>query len=120
VLRYVQPTAAALPLLERQPGRETRYTTDGTGRQRGADLFLSTEFQLRTFDYFAVNLNASATSTTCASWSSRGWRCGGPAATGGEAWLSTTTAGFLAEGGVGAGRTLARGPLPATGFWGSA
>ena len=61
VLRYVQPNGGGpFHSWDVNLGGETRFTTDGTGRQRGADLFLATKFQLRSFDYFGVNLNASA------------------------------------------------------------
>jgi len=42
-----------------------------------------------------------------------------PGSWGGEAWFSSDRGrGFWVEGGIGGGRTLARGPLPATAYWG--
>ena len=120
VLRYVRPTGGG-PFLSYglHLGTEARFTTDGALRRRGATAFLATEFQLRSFDYFGVNLNASADADDVRELEYSGVALRRPGTWNGEAWLSTDRGRVVwAEGGIGGGRSLARAPLPSTSFWG--
>ncbi len=120
VLRYVRPAGGGLfQSFGLHLGAEARYTTDGNLRRRGATAFLATEFQFRTFDYFGVNLNASADADDVRELEQSGVALRRPGSWGGEAWLSTDRGRVVwVEGGIGAGQSLARGPLPATSYWG--
>jgi hypothetical protein len=100
-------------------GAETRWTTDGLARNRGNTVFVSAEGKLRSFDAFGLNLNAATDYDDVRELEQSGVALRRPGSYGGEVWLSTDRARpFWAEGGIGAGRTLARGPLPTTSYWG--
>jgi hypothetical protein len=116
VLRYVRPNGGG-PFHDWGValGGEGRFTTDGTGRQRGNGYFLAAEFQLRSFDSFGVNLNASADFDDVRELQRSGVALRRPGDWNAEFWFATDKGRALwvmvyaATGGV-----LAGGPLPAT------
>lgn len=99
-------------------GAEQRATTDGRGRPRGTNAFLTGEFQAGSFDYFGVNLNASADTDDVRELEKSGVALRRPASYSGELWISSDRGrGFWAEAWGGTGATLARDPLPAVRYW---
>ncbi len=118
VLRYVRPTGGG-PFHEWGValGGEGRFTTDGTRRQRGSGLFLAAEFQLRSFDYFGMNLNASADYDDVRELRRSGVALRRPGDWNAELWFASDKGRafwFLAY--AATGRALAAGPLPATAY----
>ena len=116
VVRYTRPNGGgpfhsyAVSL-----GGEARATTDGTGRQRGAGAFLSAEFQLRSFDYFGVNLNASSDYDDVRELEQSGVALRRPGDWNGELWIGSDKGrAFWVQAWAATGRVPARGPMPAT------
>jgi hypothetical protein len=118
VLRYVRPNGGG-PFFQWNValGVEGRFTTDGTRRQRGNDLFLAAEFQLRSFDSFGVNLNASADFDDVRELQRSGVALRRPGDWNAELWFASDKGRALwVEVYAATGRVLAGGPLPATAY----
>ena len=129
ILRFVRPEGGgAFHSFELWAQGERRFTTDARGLDRGGQLYLGSEFQLRSFDWFGLE-----GWTDLAGWDVREVDQAGvdqgqaaaplavraPGDLGGDVWISTSTGRPLsAETGAGAQRSLAEGSLPsvATGF----
>jgi hypothetical protein len=118
VLRFVQPNGGGpFHSWGVHLGGETRFTTDGTGRQRGNALFLSAEFQLRSFDYFGTNLNASADFDDVRELNQSGVALRRPGDWNAELWFASDKGrAFWIQAWAATGRVPARGPMPATSY----
>jgi hypothetical protein len=115
VLRYVRPNGGG-PFHEWSValGGEGRFTTDGAGRPRGNGLFLTAEFQLRSFDYFGVNLNASGDYDDVRELQRSGVALRRPGDWNAEVWFASDKGrAFWVQVYAATGRVLAGGPLPA-------
>ena len=118
VLHYVRPSGGgpfhsyAIDL-----GGEARATTDGAGRRRGIDLFLSAQFKLRSFDYFGVNLHAAADYDDVRELEQTGVALRRPGDWNGELWIASDKGrAFWVEAWAATGRVAARSPMPGTSY----
>ncbi len=108
-------------------GAETRWTTDGRGLDRGAQVFLGSELQLRSFRWFGCNTYVDTVRWDVREIDRSGLARRGepglaqrrPASWGGDCWVSTDASRPLFfEGWVGGGRAFAAGPLAAVSYGG--
>ena len=100
-------------------GVEGRRTTDGRGLTRGSQVWLSSEFQLRSFQWLGCTAGLDGTSWDVREVSEAGVAFERPAVTWGECWISSDPSRpIFVEGGLGGGRTRAAGPLASVGFGG--
>jgi len=120
VVRYVRPNGGGpFHAYGIHLAAQDRRTTDGTFLDRGAQVGLSTEFQLRSFHWFGVEAWADLPRWDVREIDQAGVALRLPGDVGGDAWFSTDPSRpVVLEGGGTVGRTLADGPLPATPFWG--
>jgi uncharacterized protein DUF5916/cellulose/xylan binding protein with CBM9 domain len=89
-----------------------RWTTDGRGLDRGAQLGLFSEFQLRSFHWFGCNLGFDAVRWDVREIQQSGAAVRRPADVVMDCWTSTDSSRPLSfEAGAGAGHALAAGPL---------
>jgi hypothetical protein len=128
ILRYVRPTGGGpFHSFAAAAASEARYTTDGRGLLRGAQLYLGTEFQLRSFDWFGFEgwydvdhwdvreLDQASVDQGHAAAPLAQQR---PGDAGADVWLNTDPSRAVAlEAGGGGGRSFALGGSPATGYW---
>jgi len=121
ILRYVRPGGGG-PFhgYGVQLGAETRWSTDGRGLDRGAQAWLLSEFQLRSFHWFGCNAVLDAVRWDLREIDEAGVPLRRPASVLGECWISTDPSRPLSfEGGAGVGRTLAAGGLAPIGYAGA-
>lgn len=101
-------------------GAESRWTTDGRGLDRGARVWLASEFQLRSFQWFGCNAFLDTVRWDVREVVESGVAARRPASILGECWFSSDRSRVLfAEGGLGVGTTFEAGPLAPMGYWGT-
>lgn len=128
IVRHVRPTGGGpFHSYALAAAAEARYTTDGRGLQRGGQLYLGSEFQLRSFDWFGVeawhDLAGWDVRELDQSGVDQGHRAAPlalerPAGLGGGVWLASDSSRPVAlEASAGGGRSLPRGGAPAARYW---
>ena len=93
-------------------GAETRWTTDGRGLDRGAQVFAGAEFQLRSFHWFGCNAYLDTVRWDVREIQESGAAFRRPATLGSDCWFSSDSARALSfEAWVAGGGAFAAGPL---------